>query len=102
MHLTTHTFTNKTLCTISGTAQKWSVEKPHSRLMGMVSGETPCGPGTHLAEGAEKWAWAADSDPAARPGSPWVPCGKEARGKRPSWLHPSSQVVAAVLRSPVN
>ena len=47
--------------------------------------------------------WAAGSDPTVRLGSPWVPCGKEARGKRPSWLHLSSQVVAADgVRSNVN
>lgn len=81
--------------TIPGTAQKWSAEEAQSRLISMVSGETPWGPGIHLAEGAAKGAWAAGSDPAARLGSPRVPCGEEARGKRPSWLHLSSQVVAA-------
>lgn len=97
MHLATHTLTNKTLCTIPGTAQKWSVEKVQSRLISMLSGETPWGRGIHLAEGSSKGGVGCRQWPAARLGSPGVPCGEEARGKRPSWLNLSSQAVAAVV-----
>lgn len=59
--------------TILGRTKRWPVENSYSRLISMVSGESPSGPGIHLAEGAPRWVWAAGNDPAAGLGSPWVP-----------------------------
>lgn len=55
----------------------------------------------HSDKEAPRWVWAAGRDLTARFGSPWLPCRKEARGEKPSRLHLSGQVVAAVSGAPL-